>query len=668
MSDFALFVPNSKLTAQQNLNAFVAFARDRLTVFGPDLDFENDFWDVTSSVTVKGEYNKVTLCFVNQESTRRTKVSMQEPFRSFAKAYMRYQFGLAKLRNIREPLIALRSIEFVLRSNGGCADPTAIDAHVLNQAVDVSEKRLTPGSAYNVGLRLAQIARFLRANQLTTYSTVWKNPLKRPSDHNRVGSEYDEERASKFPTPTVFDALPRIFREATEPGDILTASSCALMCSAPDRINEVVLLREACGVEKKDSQGESYYGLRFWPSKGAAPLTKWIPNSMRDVAKEAVEKIRLVTSEGRKIAAWYERFPDRLFLSDHLSHLRSSEWLTLEEIGDVVFLPNVSRDSIRQWCEQNEVELHKLTNRSSRARFADVERAILDLLPPGFPIMNEELGLKYSEALFVCRRNEINEHKTTYQGMFEPLTRNHVGYRLRSKADGPQSIFDRFGFVEPDGSRVCVTSRQFRHYLNTLAQAGGLSQLDIAKWSGRKDIRQNAAYDHPSNESLLIEMRKAIGDEKCMVGPLSDSPSKIISRDQFSRLKIPTAHTTDLGYCVHDYVMSPCQLNLDCINCDELICVKGKKDTEEKIRRSLAEAELLASTAQMAVLNGDFGADEWLTAHLEKVKRLRMLVEIFENPLVLEGAFINLAASGRNSKIELAHTDRSNDPVSVLGR
>ncbi|MBN0091555.1 integrase, partial [Pseudomonas aeruginosa] len=110
----------------------------------------------------------------------------------------------------------------------------------------------------------------------------------------------------------------------------------------------------------------------------------------------------------------------------------------------------------------------------------------------------------------------------------------------------------RFGFVEPDGSPIVVTSHQFRHYLNTLAQAGGLSQLDIAKWSGRRDVRQNEAYDHVTSEQMLQKIRGAVGEEQ-MFGSLAELPKKVmIRRDEFARLVIPTAHTTDLGYCIHD--------------------------------------------------------------------------------------------------------------------
>ena len=45
--------------------------------------------------------------------------------------------------------------------------------------------------------------------------------------------------------------------------------------------------------------------------------------------------------------------------------------------------------------------------------------------------------------------------------------------RLISAQKDKVSIFERFGYVEKDGAPIRVRTHQLRHYLNTLAQAGG---------------------------------------------------------------------------------------------------------------------------------------------------------------------------------------------------
>ena len=177
-----------------------------------------------------------------------------------------------------------------------------------------------------------------------------------------------------------------------------------------------------------------------------------------------------------------------------------------------------------------------------------------------------------------------------------------------------------------------------------MAQAGGLSQLDIAKWSGRKNVKQNAAYDHVTPGQMIQKIRDAIGDESTMFGPLAELSKKtLIPRDEFARLVVPTAHTTELGYCIHDYTMSPCQVHMDCINCRDLVCVKGDAEKERRLRIQLDEAIYLLRQAEEATKEQYYGSDRWLDHHTSTVERLSELLSIIDNPAVPMGAVIQLS-------------------------
>ncbi|WP_240357256.1 hypothetical protein [Pseudomonas hygromyciniae] len=76
--------------------------------------------------------------------------------------------------------------------------------------------------------------------------------------------------------------------------------------------------------------------------------------------------------------------------------------------------------------------------------------------------------------------------------------------------DGQErSIWERNGYKNPDGTPISMGSHQVRHYLNTLAQRGSLGQLDIAKWSGRANIQQNATYNHMTADEHVEMAREA---------------------------------------------------------------------------------------------------------------------------------------------------------------
>lgn len=653
MAEIVLFTPKAELDAAANLSGFVDMCRRKLTVFAADLPFQNDVWDVTEAVATKGNGGKRERITFSNAATVDEKAPemMREPFLSFAKAYVRYMHGMRPTKIIHNRVAALRAIEAALLESSAVPDPVQIDSRILNRAAQIVSDRFSDGAAYRVGGQIEMLGTFLAENRLTSVPVRWRNPIKRPSSAVRVGKEFDERRAEKMPSSAALDALPRIFRLATDPADVVTVSVAAILLASPDRIGEVLTLPEACEVREPRNGQDDAYGLRWWPAKGAEPMVKWLVPSMASVVEEALQKIRGATEEARRIAKWYEQNPGQIYLVPDATPLRGREWLSMAEVAEVLGL--TVRGAANFWCKANAVKTEKLDGRHLYTRFSDVEAAVLAMLPRGFPILDKATGLKFSEALLVVRRNQLGSQRGTYRCMIETVGINQINTGLGSRAThGYESIFTRFGFTEPDGGHIAVTSHQFRHYLNTLAQAGGLSQLDIAKWSGRKNIRQNEAYDHVTPGQMLQKIRDAVGGDQ-MFGPLAELPKKVlIRRDEFARLVVPTAHTTDLGYCVHDYTASPCQLHMDCIHCQDLVCVKGDAEKEALLRQRLDEAEGLMDMAQAATAEGYSGSDRWLDHHRSTVDRLTQLCSILDDPVVPNGAFIQLAASKMPSRLD----------------
>lgn len=645
MSDVILFRPKAELDAAGNLAGFVEFCRNDLTVFGADLPFDENVWDVSSSISLKGHGNKrVRIVFSSFETVNAASPSpMAEPFLGFAKAYMRYMHGFRPVVGFGTRLTALKVLEAALSEQGSIPNPIKIDAHVLNRAAQLAGDHYTDGMAYRVGGQLEMVASFLSENRLTVVPVHWRNHLKRPEDSVRVGKAFDERRQSKMPSQAALDALPKVFRLAVEPVDVIVSSVAALLCASPDRISEVLMLPENCEVRQKNGKdGSEAYGLRWWPAKGAEPMVKWIVPSMASVTQEAIQKIRVATGPARRVAKWYEGHPGEIYLEGHLEPLRANEWLSMGEVADVLGFDG--KHSVSNWCKANAVRVIR-DDGASKVRFSDVQKAVAAMLPEGFPILDNETGLKYSEALLVVRDSELDSKRGTCRCLMEHISINQINTGLGGRAEhGFGSVFSRFSFTMPDGSPIKITTHQFRHYLNTLAQAGGMSQLDIAKWSGRKDIQQNAAYDHVTTDQMLEKIRDAVGDESQMFGPLAELSKKtLIPRDEFARLVVPTAHTTDLGFCIHDYTMSPCQLHRDCIHCADLVCVKGDEEKERRLRQQLEEARGMLQRAEEATRDGYYGSDRWLEHHKSAVDRLSQLCSIMDDSKVPIGSVIQLS-------------------------
>jgi hypothetical protein len=129
-----------------------------------------------------------------------------------------------------------------------------------------------------------------------------------------------------------------------------------------------------------------------------------------------------------------------------------------------------------------------------------------------------------------------------------------------------------------------------------------------------------------------------------------------------TRLKVPTAHTTDLGFCIHDYTMSPCQLHMDCIHCEDMVCVKGDEEKIQRLRQRLEEARALLVRAEEAVREGYAGSDRWLDHHKTTVDRLSQLCSIMDNPKVPNGSVIQLSPPRSTPQFESQSKDRLEPP------
>lgn len=111
---------------------------------------------------------------------------------------------------------------------------------------------------------------------------------------------------------------------------------------------------------------------------------------------------------------------------------------------------------------------------------------------------------------------------------------------------------------------------------------------------------------------------------------------------EFNALHHTTAHITELGFCLHDFVMSPCQRFRDCINCTEQTCIKGDRRLGS-LKDKLALVEMELAAAQDGAAEGIYGADPWTQIQLQTRARLIGLIEIMEDDSIPDGTIVRLA-------------------------
>jgi len=469
--------------------------------------------------------------------------------------------------------------------------------------------------------------------------------MKRPQDvGSRISKEALEARKEKLPSAATLRALAGIFHQTVEPQDVMTSSMTAVMLCAPERINEVLRLRRNCLVEG-DGEFRGKLGLRWPGSKGFENTTKWLPSDMADVAREAINNLIRVSAPAHEIAAWYTSNPTTLYVHEDAAHLRGQRVLSLSDVALMLWGNKGSKISANIWANGHKLAKQPMAGRRIGYLFADVERAVLSMLPATFPFVRGAPELRCMDAIAVMRTNEMHRLKACYQCMFSYVDNGVITNRFGARV-GRDSIFESFGYTEDDGTRIELTSHSLRHYLNTLAQMGGMSSTEIAIFSGRKDIKQNRHYDHMSSVDVQAPISAALktGFTSELV-PVNASGRNLMMRRQFRGLGLTAAHTTEYGWCRHNFASEPCQMHRDCINCQEQECVKGESHKEANLRQLKTETEYLLKHAKAALSDEEYGADTWVKHQTSTLERVNLMLSIFENPEVPVGSCIRLDIS-----------------------
>lgn len=649
-------LPSARLRdARINLKAFIERARQS-AAFGSNLDFDAPCWDVTSSARKRASDSsrKVVLYFTTHENGNSKSMSgrtpMTEPFGSLIKAVVR----LRHEANPRTPGIvnvlvrASRYLHDVLIDRDG--DPCLLMAIDFQAAANACRAREKESSRYRVGLFLSEIADWLNRYAISKARIDFPNPFERVTyDHTRLGKEHERRRKEKLPSSEAFEALGQIANLVKEPSDVVRMRAVELLASAGFRINEALTLPEDCEVEEdavergnpivgKEGRPILRYGIRYWPEKGEDPTVKWIATPMVDVVKRAIRDLRFYTAEARQVARWLEQHPGRAFLEPDNDQGQDQ----LFSSHDLVRIFNLSKKAGLQWSRMRGLPPVTKIDRVYYFCRKDIEAALLSQqrFPDHYP------PIRMSEYLFIVPLNFCHENRATNPCVPCILTDQQIGDFLsgrNSSRGATRSVFERYGFTMPDGSPISLTSHMFRHWLNTLAQQGGMGEHEIARWFGRKDAGQNADYDHVNAMQKAEEARQLLerGEMRGGIAAIHRSlPPR--ERETFRETVITTAHTTDLGLCFTDWSLLPCPDHGSCARCAEHLIIKGDPRQKAEAQKMLDEQEWLLAAAIKEADEETYGASNYVTHIRSVVEGLRRIVAVHNDPQIPDGTIVHL--------------------------
>lgn len=683
MDDLIYFPSDKVQSPYSEIKRFIDFVK-QLSELNEDIKFDENYW--------KGEVNFVKTGISSKD--RSPENLLHHSILEFAKAYVKYQRIKSKLKT-QDTILSIRVIEQICLDRYGEVDLTKLVIADFDLAAENAKVNYKAIYAYHIGRQLKILLDFLRQLKIVALPE-WKNPIKKPADKSIVLDEESEEhRASKLPDEDAIFALADIFsRKDSELSDrdIFVTSAVSLLLAAPERASELFFLKHNCIIPEEELQTlsksslglvvdgsniEKELGIRWYAQKNYGHDIKYIPSVMIPTVKRAIERLIKMSEKPRHLAYLLEtsdKFPRHELCpqvpDDQL--LKRSDVLLAMGFDVSQYDDRQANNSGRQFLKARDIPIGDY-----EVCLNDLNIILRERLPQGFPYVPFKTGngiqVKWSEALFCCFANQFHRDKST---IFSELWMPHIDTlnedlsptkkKLRGKDESSnvQSIFQRWGYGD-----YSISTHQFRHLLNTIANTNGMNSLLLAKWSGRADMKQNRVYDQTTVEDRnysLIEMQK---NEVGTVNADSTFTFQIATPRTLQELNTRTTlsmHTTEFGLCTHSYIDEPCLKYRNCLNCTEHVCTKGDEEKKKRLQDRLKKEKILWAKDKKAVSKNVTGTMAWLEMRELTIKRCEQMIALLDDPNIPDGTPLSLPSSEDITHLDLAYQKAGRKRIPVI--
>lgn len=675
MSNISIFTPKYKLDSVQNLKDFIDFSQ-KLPPLNDQMKYDSPYWKGVANFTKFGKPSQ------NKDKANQLCSSIM----SFAKGYLIYSQTQKKTENPNE-IKALRAIEAAMLKSHGAVDITKIDSAVLDNAAQIAKENLGQGAAYQCGCHLQKLQIFLAKKNIISKFT-WKNPIKRGADVvEKVGEEGTANREKKLPDEDALLAIAEISNLPTSSlsnRDVFTTSATPILLCAPARGSELFYLKTDCLHYDTDSKKNQVVGFKWYSGKGFGHEVEWIPEVMVPTAEKVIKRLTDMSKVAREWAEKMEQVVETINAGETPSFPRHTHCpdvesdnvpLTLVQTANAMGYANIPGKSQNDKANVSRARsflktrgiIHKRWKATDKKYcLRDLLPKLISRLPKGFPYVQYRKGngvkVKWSEALFNLHTNQLDSTKQTiftelWMPTINTLNEDLAKTKKKNKKTGRlvnvRSIFERHNYL----SSYLIASHQLRHMLNTIAKLNGMQEQVLTKWAGRAEGKHNRVYNHTTpqqyKEKAASIQKSKKGDDELGLREFEISTPETLQ--EINTRSAQTAHITEFGMCVHDYIMAPCSKHRDCINCEEQSCIKGDDVKLARLKQRLERERMLVEGDKKAVEEGLLNAERHYQKRLTTIRRCEELIEILSDENVPDGSVVKLSIES------VSHLDRAMD-------
>jgi len=620
--------------SREALAVLVATARERFAVgfASAGLDFDSPCWDIRGLKDRTANSASPRLYFTRY---RTTGDALPPDFALAVKSWLVLDYGSAA--NMGPRLDSLRMLgEAILNRRKQAARFRWEDlrSEDLSQAELLMRAHWSESTTYKRIVNVIVFAEFLAAHGVAR-ALYYRPQTPRIEDFNRHTVAGQQERRDRLPTQVALSGLADIYRKlATEPRDRLRIAAIAILVVTGFRIGELLTMPVDCEVEETRG-GKLRYGLRYLREKrrGGATLfaVRWLTAIGAELAQAAIAEIRTLTGAARRRADQLERAPHRVPIPGY-------HWSGRMNAGEVSKVLGLHRPPRR------------IPRHSDRTgifyRASEVEKHLLSLRVPRLWTVDKRDGTfqMLSQTLLVTFRHFFHPNRGDCPLLVEPVVIQDISDFLCGRGD-VRSAFERFDIREPDGTFCRVNSHQFRHWLNYIADKGGLPVDLQTRWLGRENPRDTEAYRHATVDERLVWVKEGIRNGQ-LSGAKADAFLELprSDRDMFLEAEIQAVHVTAFGLCLHDFAVTPCLYHLNCVRgCPDYLRTKGNsRERDHLVQIQLATERALVG----AKARGDV-AQAWVDHYEQTLTGIRQALAVDGDSTSADGALVRPFPKGK---------------------
>lgn len=581
---------------------------------------------------------------------------MHPAFIELAKAYLRYRHTVKPHKAIAREMAAIRILEVVLRTDMGTPDITRVDQRHFDQAMSI----LRPVKhRQSTATELLNILKTLADYYIVTSSAhYWIQPYVGTSSYAYTNGAYAdaETKSAKLPNQDALIAISEVFKrgytQKLDDVDTMVTSITCLLISTPMRISETLRLRVDCLQDGTDKDGKIQHHLNYWTPKIKEFVPKPIPAIMAPNAVEAVERLKCITEEGRRLARYMESNPTKFYRHENCPEVSDDQELTPDQMVAALGFLNTKGCQIFMQRRTGSYALTGFTLNSLWKIVLDEHR----LLNPHFPYQqpidsNSNKPLKMSESLMCCRRFQFGVRNSTSPVLLSPFNQSYFAGRLKAPSEGRQKLmcfFSRHGY-----EATKLNSHSLRHLLNRLARSCGVAIDTITIWSSRDSAESTLTYLNDDSQEAASKGAVLLGMQQDQTHkvPITNEEAEIQSQGPF--------HRSRYGLCRRSWRAGPCNRFADCLNCSELLICKGDKLAVGAVAKDREHLVRTLNAAKAAVDNGERTASRWMQVAEPQIERLNQLLNILEDASIPDGSPIELTDSTNFSHEQVIIDDKA---------